>query len=245
MVFLVIAATVFVQGLGGGMVAGLLGVRRPSNHGFLIAGANPLARELARALQAGGEDVVLVETDGAEVAAAQREGLTVVMGNALDEEVLEAGDLAARRGVVGLIRNEGVSLLVAEKAVHDFRVGTAYIAIRPDRAAVPMDRLRAVGARVLFGGETDIAYWAREIRFGRGVVQLYQFVGEEAAPADLGGTNSMLPLVVERKGQVLPVDDQTRFKDGDRVALLHNKDVTPPSMLRSSTEAAGLVQVSQ
>ncbi len=233
LVFLVIAATVVVQGLGGGLVASLLGVRRPSNRGYLIAGANPVARELARALRASGQDVILVETDGAEVAAAMREGLPVLQGNALEEDVLELGELGARRGVIGLIRNEGVSLLVAEKARRDFRVETAQIAFRPDQASVPVESVRAVRARTLFGIETDIGYWSREVRAGRARSCKYRLAGEkELEPAELGSAGGALPLVIERKGQAVPIDDQTRIRPGDVITLLQHSDVVrPPSLL--------------
>ena len=47
-VFLVIAITVVVQGLTGGTVASLLGVRRPRDTGYVIVGANPVGRMLGR-----------------------------------------------------------------------------------------------------------------------------------------------------------------------------------------------------
>ena len=232
MVFLVIAATVLIQGLGGGLVAELLQVRRPSSRGFLIAGANALARELARALRATGQDAVMVETDEAEVAAAEREGLAVVRGNALDEEVLERADLESRRGVIGLIRNEGVSLLVAEKALKEFRVKSALIAMRPDRTAIPIERVRAVGARVLFGTETDVAYWSREVKAGRATTRTYRIGGEaELSPSDLATPTGTLPMLVERRGLAVPVDDQTRLRPGDRITLLEHEDVGQRSPL--------------
>ena len=245
MVFLVIATTVIVQGLGGGLVAGLLGVGRPSNRGYLIAGANPLARELARALRTAGHDVVMVDTDAAEVAAARRDGLSVLFGNALDEEMLELGDVASRRGVIGLIGNEGVSLLVAEKALRDFRVGTAYIAVRPDRTAVPMDRLRALGVRMLFGTETDIAYWSREVRAGRSAVHTYESTAEKEVHFSELETTNVLPLLVERKGQAALVMDETRIKTGDRVTLLHQKDMVPAKTLRPLDKGTGIIPATQ
>ena len=58
LVFLVIAMTVTLQGLSGGPVASLLGVRRATNSGYLLLGANPIARHLARQLSASGEEVM-------------------------------------------------------------------------------------------------------------------------------------------------------------------------------------------
>ena len=50
LVFLVIAATVVVQGATAGTMARLLGVRRPAGRGFALFGAQPLGRLLARLL---------------------------------------------------------------------------------------------------------------------------------------------------------------------------------------------------
>ena len=244
MVFLVIAATVVVQGLGGGWVAQLLGVRRPSNRGYLIAGANPLARELARALGAAGQEVALVETDPIEVAAAERAGLSVLYGNALDEDMLERADLSGRRGLIGLIGNEGVSLLVAEKARRDFRVRTVLIAIRPDRGSVPIERIQAVGARILFSAETDIAYWSRELSAGRTVTRSYRYTGDaEVPPTDLGASSRSLALLVERRGQAAPVDEATRMRAGDRITFLQPEGApaSPSPLLEPVADPAGLV----
>ena len=230
LVFLVIAATVLLQGLGGGLVAALLGVRRPSDTGYLIVGAHPLARALAWALKTAEEDVVLVDTDTAQVVAAEREGLAALWGNALDEEVLQEADVEGRHGVVGLIPNEGVSLLVAEKARREFRVRTAYVAFRPGRAAVPRERLKARGARILFGTETDIAHWSRELEAGRTVLRSYRYTGdEEVSATELHGTDRQaLPLLIKRRGLVFLVDDQLRVREGDVVTFLQAAEASVP-----------------
>jgi NhaP-type Na+/H+ or K+/H+ antiporter len=63
LVFLVIAITVTLQGLSGGVVARFLGLKRPHDLGYAILGANPLARALARVLSTHGEPVVLIDSD--------------------------------------------------------------------------------------------------------------------------------------------------------------------------------------
>jgi hypothetical protein len=100
--------------------------------------------------------------------------------------------------------------------------------------------VRAVGARVLFGSETDLAYWSRELRAGRALSRAYAFAGPaEIPPAELGWTAGALPLLLERKGQVAPVDDQTRIRPGDRLTVLEHKDASsPPSPLLTPVLAA-------
>ena len=74
MVFLVITATVLIQGLSGGLVANLLGLRRPSNRGYVILGANALGLALARALGETGEEVLLIDSNPQACAEAAAEG---------------------------------------------------------------------------------------------------------------------------------------------------------------------------
>ncbi|HUF49342.1 MAG TPA: cation:proton antiporter [Longimicrobiales bacterium] len=233
LVFLTIAATVLIQGIGGGPVAALLGVRRRSDAGYVIAGAHPLARALGRALLDAHEEVVLIDTDASEVAMAQRDGLSAIYGNVLDEETLQLADIESRRGIIGLIPNEGVSLLAAEKARREFRVSSAHVALRPRRSGVPVERLRAAGVRRLFGGETDIAYWSAELAAGRASLATYRYEGT----VDREGAGALQPeaasgralyLVHQHRGRTVPVDDQTRLRNGDTLVVLHAGRPVPP-----------------
>jgi NhaP-type Na+/H+ or K+/H+ antiporter len=63
LVFLVIAVTVTVQGLSGGLVARALGVKRPSHSGVLLLGANRIALAIAELLQNGGERVTMIDAN--------------------------------------------------------------------------------------------------------------------------------------------------------------------------------------
>jgi NhaP-type Na+/H+ or K+/H+ antiporter/Trk K+ transport system NAD-binding subunit len=225
LVFLVIATTVLVQGLGGGLVATLLGVRRRSNVGFVIAGANALARALGSALRRAGEEVVLVDTDPGESAKATAAGLDSVVGNALDEDVLEQVDLEGRRGIVALIPNEGIGLMIAERARREFRVARADVAIRPGRLDIAEAGLRRIGAGLLFGAETDLEAWIRALSVGGAVVRSYRYVGAtERAVTAAGGPDradpSSLHVVVERRGRALPVNERTRLRKDDVVTVL-------------------------
>ncbi len=225
LVFLVIAASVLVQGLSGVAVARLLRVRRPSDTGWLVAGANPLGRALARALQGGGEEVVLVDSNATEAREAEGEGLRVLLGNALDDGVLRRADLDARRGVLSTIPNEGTSLLLAQRARALFR-RRAWVAVRPSKRTVRARRLAEVGARLLFGHEADIERWTRELRQGAAVVREVPFRGAAERPlaevaGEIGGTPAgrVLPLAVCRGRLVFPADEETRLRPGDVVTV--------------------------
>lgn len=78
LMFAVIIGTVTLYGTTARWLAGRLGLRPTGARGFLIAGANPLARAIGRALRDAGADVLLVDTSRPNVEAARGDGLPVL-----------------------------------------------------------------------------------------------------------------------------------------------------------------------
>lgn len=225
MVFLVIAATVVVQGLSGGFVANALGVRRPRN-GYVIIGANALGRTLARLLQSGGASVTLVDSNGANARAAEEEGLKVVFGNANDERRLLRADIEGRHGFLAATTNEGVNLLLARNARERFRVPQISVVLYRGKAGVQKEQVHENGASVLFGSPIDIDQWNQRFQQDAATVETWTYVGDEELTlpfADAKGRDrvetAVLPLVLARDGSTLPVNDDTRIRAGDLVML--------------------------
>ena len=122
LVFLVIAVTVVVQGLSGGPVASWLGLRRRSDHGFVLLGANPIARAVGKALGDAGEEVVLIDSNPDACRAAENEGFRVLHGSGLDPGIHLKAALDTRAGCLGVTSNEEVNLLFARRARKDFNL---------------------------------------------------------------------------------------------------------------------------
>lgn len=229
LVFLVIAATVLVQGISGGPIASLLGVRRRSNTGYIVVGANPVGRALARALGDAGEEAVLVDNNAAEVQAAEREGLRVVLGSANEEGPLVRADIEGRRGFITATTNEGLNLLLARRARELFRVPRTYVTVHRVKAGIQPSHVHEAGAAVLFGGPIDVEQWMHRVRQQATLLQHWTYAGADdadALPRDASGAivGSLLPLVVTRRGNTAPVDDGTRIQPGDVVAMLILRD---------------------
>lgn len=232
LVFLVIAVTVVVQGLSGGAVASALGVRRRTESGYVIAGANALACALGQALREAGEDVVLVDTDPAGVEAARACGLQALSGNVLDDGVLEEADVGGRRGVLSVIGNHAIGLLFAEKARREFRVPLALLSLRPKHLALARVQAHRVGAQVLFGRAVDVADWSRRLAAGEAELRQYAYSGPDRQLAqydDARADSELLFLLLGRRDRTWPVDDQIRVRPGDVVWLLQAPHVTLPA----------------
>lgn len=81
LVFMLIIATVTIQSLTARPVAQLLGVAEPPAFGFLILGANPVARMIALALKKHEVPVTLADTNWENVRHARMDGLKTYFGN--------------------------------------------------------------------------------------------------------------------------------------------------------------------
>lgn len=220
LVFLVIAVTVVVQGLTGGLVASWLGLRRPSNTGYVILGANHLSRAMGQALRHGGEEVVLIDSNEDACRAAEEEGFRVLHGSGLEPGIQEKAELDTRAGCLGLTSNEEVNLLFARRARKDFKVHRVWVAVRRGHLGVSGEVVRRLGGHLLFGGPADILAWTHRLEYGEAGLDRWQF---EAALAedrssvspDLDGL--LLPLAVVRGKKIFPMDERVSFRQGDRL----------------------------
>jgi NhaP-type Na+/H+ or K+/H+ antiporter len=222
LVFLVIAVTVVVQGLSGGLVAQLLGVRRPSRLGYLILGAGPMARLVGNALREGGQPVLLVDSNPDACEAAKRAGFEVLNENGLEEGILLAAQADARIGCLALTPNENVNFLFARRVRDRFRSPALLVALETEAGGVTSKMVKAMGAGVLFGNERHLSTWAQWIADGE--VDVERWIADppaEAAPVTFASapTGALLPLALHRDGRPAPVGDDSRLRSRDLIEL--------------------------
>jgi NhaP-type Na+/H+ or K+/H+ antiporter len=221
MVFLVIAVTVVVQGLTGGPVASLLGVRRPSDSGFVILGANDLARAVGRALRAEGEEVIFIDSNENACEAAEAEGFRVLHGSGLWPEIQRQAALDTRAGCLGLTSNEEVNLLFARRVSKDFKVPRVWAAVRRGHLGVSEENVHRLGVHLLFGAPQDVVRWTRLFENGEAVVERWRLgsarsAGIEEAAKLLDGA---LPVAFSRGRRAFPVGKTVTFRRGDTLHI--------------------------
>ncbi|MBE0567258.1 MAG: cation:proton antiporter, partial [Krumholzibacteria bacterium] len=224
LVFLVIAATVVVQGASAGLMARLLGVRRPGGRGYAVFGAQPLGRLLARLLTTDGQEAVLIDANASLCREAEAEGLKVVFGNALDERVAMRAQLDSRRGALGVTPNEAVNLLFAQAARSEAKVPRVFaVAVRGGSEVTP-GHFSDAQTHLLFGSRIDPELWSVRIRRGLTAVEPWRRAddqeGSEPAPPN-EQRSLLLPLFLRGKdGRLEPVDQTRRFERGCTVLWL-------------------------
>jgi NhaP-type Na+/H+ or K+/H+ antiporter len=250
LVFLVIAITVAVQGLTGGLVARVLGVARRSNQGFVIVGANDLGRAFGAAFQEAGEEVVFLDSNHDACRAAEKAGFRVLHGSGFNESILMRAGLDGRAGALAATANDEVNLLFARLARTSYRVPRVWAALRKGHVSVTPEMVRQVGASVLFGSPRSLELWT--LRLERGLARIETFRrGQPPSPGEGGGNGAelfdpeleqaFLPLFVRRDRALVVVDEALRAREGDELGAVVFQEARDAVLGR--LQAAGWVPV--
>lgn len=108
--FMVIIGTVMLQSTTARFIAQWLGVAEPEPKGFLIIGANEVARTIAKALKESGLHVLLADTGWEQISRARMEGLHTYMGNPISEHADRHLDLVGIGRMLALSPQESVNV---------------------------------------------------------------------------------------------------------------------------------------
>ncbi|MCB9594781.1 MAG: sodium:proton antiporter [Sandaracinaceae bacterium] len=221
LVFLVIAVTVFWSALTGGLAARALGLRRKQGEGWMVVGANALARAMAGELKRAGADVVCVEEDPDSVRAAEESGLRVLQRDALDPKTIELAQLDTRIGAIGLLTREEANYLFGEKSRLAVRTVRYPLAITSSDRGVTPSMVHDFGGELLFGRAVDVETWAKRVERSEVEIVWWRFRGR-GRPEQLliNGRNEYLPLVHRRKSHIEPHTDRSSIRRKSEVALL-------------------------
>ncbi len=217
LVFTVIAVTVTLQGLSAGPLATLLRLRRASNRGYVLLGANPLARYIAQRLVQAGEPVELIDYDTDDCHAAEELGLKIIYGNGLESRTLARSRIDTRSHAIAMTGNEGVNLLFAQRIGEDFYGPRVLAAIDPRGTGVNAEMLTSRGIGVLFGRPEDMAAWVSRWRRGHTEITRRRYGGVTAFGLVNVPGDALLLVLVEHSDKLHVVDEKTTIVDGDVV----------------------------
>lgn len=152
--FAVIIGTVTFYGLIAGGAARRLGLANPGRRGLLIAGANPVARAIAAAVHQEGYDVLLVDTNRANLSAARLAGLPTFYGSILAQQVTDRIELSGIGRLLALTPNDEVNSLASLQFSRLFGRSEVYqVASETSDASRTAKTAQELRGRVLFGPE--------------------------------------------------------------------------------------------
>jgi len=229
LVFMVITVTVLSAGLTGGLVAQILDLRRPSNSGWVILGANELARATAKILLENNEEVICIDANPDVCSAAEQDCTRVIFGNGLKTHNILRAEIDTRAGALAITGNEEMNLLFTQKVKAEAKLLYTFMALQDQYEGVTVDMVHEAGSQVMFGSPRDVDFWSARIR--KGVVNLERWQVQEtgmltekrienAQDDPFLSDNSGIPLTLRRNGRQFPVGDSTRFRNGDEVVYI-------------------------
>jgi NhaP-type Na+/H+ or K+/H+ antiporter len=124
--FMVIVVTVTVYGLTSSPLAKALKVAQSKPQGILFVGAHQWSRSIAKVLQENDVNVILVDTNRANVADARLEGLPAFSGNILSEHISDDLELDGIGRLMALTSNDEANSLAALHMSDAFERGQMY-----------------------------------------------------------------------------------------------------------------------
>lgn len=204
--FTTIIGTVSVYGLTAGWLARRLGLSLP-NTGFLIAGANPLARAIGAALRNESQGLLLVDTDTGLVREARLAGLPVVYASVLSRFVQDRIDLSGIGRLLALTPNEEANSLAAVQFTRVFGRDQIYqlaTDVHENGRKQKVDPL--LSGRILFG--SAMTYQRLQSLFDGGATVKRTPLTAEFTYDDfreLYGDQAVPLFVIDETGQVQPV----------------------------------------
>ncbi|MBF2083031.1 sodium:proton antiporter [Thermoleptolyngbya sp. C42_A2020_037] len=240
LVFLTILSTVFLQGLTARWVAEWLDITSKQATGAVIVGCNPLSLLIGRMFQERGESVVLIDTDLAACKLAEQEGLRAIASSALDTDVLEQAGLGRAGTFLALTSNGQVNQVLAQRAAEEFQPPRVLavvpgdlsqesepVAIATSAASASTTSPASPKVQPAFVPKMPLKTWNRyledrDVRLGETVLQEPILVEQQVHLATLIADGKLMPLLVERDGQ-LQVASTEVLQEGDRLLYLwHN-----------------------
>lgn len=124
--FMVIIGTVVLQSATARLFAIWLGVAEPEPRGFLIIGANPVARAIGQALQEQEFNVLLTDTTWENIRAARMAGLPTYYGNPISAHADQCLDLVGIGRMLALSPMADVNILAGLRFRREFGLGSIY-----------------------------------------------------------------------------------------------------------------------
>lgn len=153
LIFLIIIGTVAIYGLGATPLARKLGLSSKNPTGILFAGADPWARLAAKALHDDGHQVMMLDTNYANISAAKLRGLEAHRANILSEFAEEELDFNGLGSLVAGTPNDEVNSLATQRFIHQFgRAGVWQIAPADHDAHERTSAASDVRSQICFSG---------------------------------------------------------------------------------------------
>ena len=162
LVFLVIMATVIIQGLSARRAAKACDCL-VSDGNIVIVGANALGRTLGTAFRELGKEVVLIDSNSEHCELSLEDDLETVCGNALDIEVLERANIQRTSLMIATTANAEINYLTCQLVKEIYNVPEVYPAIDAPHKGVSNHFVEEIGGNLAYAKPVNIQDWKEAV----------------------------------------------------------------------------------
>jgi Kef-type K+ transport system membrane component KefB/Trk K+ transport system NAD-binding subunit/mannitol/fructose-specific phosphotransferase system IIA component len=190
--------------------------------GIVVVGGGPTARALGKVLSHS-QTVTIIDRNADHLRLASEDGLQVVQGNALTEEVLAEAEAGRARHLIAMTGNAEVDALAAQLGRTVFLIPEVHVLHSGGSAAGHRMVLEHLGGSTLFARAVDLASWDYRVeqrRVDRGERPVQTSVSTVDLAEQLGRQRECLPLAISRDADVLPFHSLEEARSGDQVLVL-------------------------
>ncbi|MGL4608906.1 MAG: cation:proton antiporter [Trueperaceae bacterium] len=191
-------------------------VRSSGREGVVIVGAGPVARLLAKELSST-NPVTLIDANEGNYQAAESLGLTVIRGNALNNEVLRDAKIEDAGTLIAITPNSQVNVMIAQRAHEHFFVADLRVHLSEKENKELLEIMTEISAKPLFVNTVDILEWDEKLlsNEARLLSQMIEKQGDEKRFEQ----TLALPLLLVR-GEMKRLFNPQDLEPGDRVLTL-------------------------
>ncbi|HEX7071256.1 MAG TPA: cation:proton antiporter, partial [Rhodothermales bacterium] len=198
--------------------------RETERSGVVIVGADTLARALGIRLKQT-QPVWLIDTNERRCSRAREEGLDVVCGNALQDNILAEAHAPQAATLIAMTSNAEVNMLAGQLAKDEFFIPDIHILPTGGDGVGRETSFRRLGATSLFARTIPVGMWSQWIRTGAIRERTLTIRRQEVKTANdlilhLEQEGRCLAMTVKSENNVHPIHDQTTFRDGDEITYL-------------------------
>lgn len=203
--FLVIICTVLLQSATARFIAIRLKVAAPDSDGFLIIGANPVARAVAKAIQYQGFRAVLADTNWSNITMAEMDGLSTYYGNPISEDAVHHLDLTGIGRMLALSAHENMNVSAMMHYRLEFGANSVFT-IRSKMIKNIRDKQITAAifrGKILFGRDHTYAKLAGMLSRGAKVrIEKQAHAAEDHAPGTPDTHDGILLFAIDDKKQL-------------------------------------------
>ena len=150
-VFMIVLGTVILNATTAGIVAKMLGVLLSKSNGILMVGAHRASRLIAKYLKDNDAQVVLVDSNSANIAKSQELGIESYETNIFSDDIKDNSDLNDVGFIFALTGNSEVNNFATQKLSEDFGEHGAYSLVSVNELQNP----ELIDGKRLFSAKDD------------------------------------------------------------------------------------------